>query len=271
MKERIPFRLGLPTMLMALPVNLDAEILPTRGSTDPRIRTALYQPDQIYRLQARIGYALELIFEEGERYAGPASGDLDGIIFGAHQNHLILKPSAPTVATNLIIFTDRRTYRFDYTATDGPPDPDKDDIMYAVTFTYPPREGSDTSRDPARIEAVLDAGSPHIPNTDYAYCGHPALKPVRASDDGTQTRIRFGDRRDWPAVFVRNDDGTESLLNFSVVDGDMIIHRVARHFVLRRGRITGCIVNRGYGGGGERLPSGTVSPQVERKTRGVQP
>ena len=30
-----------------------------------------------------------------------------------------------------------------------------------------------------------------------------------------------------PALFVRNDDGTESLLNFSIDEGDVLIHRVA--------------------------------------------
>jgi len=54
-------------------------------------------------------------------------------------------------------------------------------------------------------------------------------------------------------------------------EGDVILHRVARQFVLRRGRLTGCIVNKGYQGGGERLKSGTVTPDVERTPRGTLP
>jgi type IV secretion system protein VirB9 len=70
-------------------------------------------------------------------------------------------------------------------------------------------------------------------------------------------------------VFVRNEDGSESLLNFSMEAGDMVIHRVAPRFILRRGAVTGCIVNKGYLGSGERLPSGTVAPGVERERREV--
>jgi type IV secretion system protein VirB9 len=50
-----------------------------------------------------------------------------------------------------------------------------------------------------------------------------------------------------------------------------VIHRVARRFVLRRGNLTGCIVNQGYVGGGTRLESGTVAPGVERRVQGGVP
>ncbi|HEY0341204.1 MAG TPA: hypothetical protein VGC34_10390, partial [Steroidobacteraceae bacterium] len=63
----------------------------------------------------------------------------------------------------------------------------------------------------------------------------------------------------------------ESLLNFSMDAGDVVIHRVAQRFVLRRGLLRGCVVNKSFGGGGERLDSGTVSPAVERVTQGVRP
>jgi type IV secretion system protein VirB9 len=74
-----------------------------------------------------------------------------------------------------------------------------------------------------------------------------------------------------PAIFVRNDDGTESLLNFSMEAGDVVIHRVAQRFVLRRGLLRGCIVNNSFDGGGERLDSGTISPAVVRVTKGAHP
>jgi len=53
--------------------------------------------------------------------------------------------------------------------------------------------------------------------------------------------------------------------------GDVIVHRVAKQFVLRRGKLTGCIVNHGFVGGGARLDSGTVAPSVERRVQGGAP
>ena len=85
------------------------------------------------------------------------------------------------------------------------------------------------------------------------------------------TRLTFADGAELPAIFVRNEDGSESLLNFSVDGGDVVVHRLAPKLILRRGRLTGCIVNRGYSGSGTRLESGTVSPHVERESKAPQP
>src|SRR5260370_36351 len=109
----------------------------------------------------------------------------------------------------------------------------------------------------------------YTPGQRYRLYGYETLRPVAASDDGVHTRLTFGAKAELPAIFTRNDDGSESLLNFSVADGDVIVHRVARRFVLRRGRLTGCIVNKGFIGSGERLESGTVAPDVPRERKGV--
>jgi len=60
-------------------------------------------------------------------------------------------------------------------------------------------------------------------------------------------------------------------LNFSMEGRELVIHRLARHFVLRRGKLLGCITNKGFTGSGERLESGTVSPQVHRETKEIGP
>jgi type IV secretion system protein VirB9 len=46
---------------------------------------------------------------------------------------------------------------------------------------------------------------------------------------------------------------------------------VAAKFVLRRGKLQGCIVNKGFSGAGRELQSGTVAPDIERTTRAVPP
>ena len=95
-------------------------------------------------------------------------------------------------------------------------------------------------------------------NIDYWFCGDASLKPTAASDDGMHTRLTFAAKAEQPAIFVLNEDGTESLLNFSMDEGDVIVHRVARRFILRRGNLAGCIVNKGFAGSGDRLKSNTV-------------
>ena len=250
------------TLSISGPVN--AESLPLRGTADSRIRSATYSPDEVYRLYGFVGYAIELIFKDGESFAGNAGGDLEAITFGWHDNHMILKPKAVNVGTNLVVYTNRRAYRFEYSASAKRPDPRTDQVMFAVRFTYPPQYATKPSAGGV-MDRELEIGASGRPkNYDYWFCGSPSIKPVAAFDDGVHTRITFGAKAELPALFVRNDDGTESLLNFSMEDGDVVIHRVAGRFILRRGQLTGCIVNKGFSGGGERLKSGTVAPDVQR-------
>jgi type IV secretion system protein VirB9 len=248
-----------------------AEVVPARGAVDGRIRSTPYDADQVYRIRGFVGYQIDLVFEPGESFVGIGAGDIEGLSYFGQDNHLFLKPKAPKVATNLTVLTNRRHYQFDYVVLTDHPDRDDPDVIYALRFIYPPNTAKAAEDASAkRIDAEL-ASAQRPRNIDYWYCGNPALRPISASDDGVHTRLRFAANADLPALFVRNDDDTESLLNYSMDAGDVIIHRVARRFIVRRGKLTGCVVNQGFVGGGLRLDSGTVTPEVDRRVLGEKP
>lgn len=266
-----------PLLVMALvPVLLQnaaarAETTPAKGSIDTRIRVAAYDSSEVYKLRGLVGYQIDLEFEPGETFVGLGAGDMEGLAFVGQENHLFLKPKVAKVATNLTVLTTRRHYHIDYIALAQRPS--DNDIIYALRFTYAETTAERAAQAAAkRLDSQLDNASSHRPrNIDYWYCGEPVLRPVAASDDGVHTRLTFAVNADLPAIFVRNADDSESLLNFSVDAGDVVVHRVAQRFILRRGNLIGCIVNRGYSGGGKRLESGTVAPDVERRVQGGVP
>jgi type IV secretion system protein VirB9 len=245
---------------LSLPAVLGGEV------PDARIRVLPYSQETIYRLKGYVGYQIDLEFAPGESFIGLGSGDLEGLSFAAQANHLFLKPRVAGFDTNLTVLTDRRSYHFEYIASERRPDPAFGDVVYALRFTYAAPDGADGLE-----RRLTEAPQSRWHNLNYGYCGSPELKPEAAWDDGVQTRLRFGTRRELPAIFVRNDDGTESLINFTMESGEVVVHRVARRFVVRRGYLSGCIVNQAFGGGGERLESGTVAPSVERVTTGARP
>jgi type IV secretion system protein VirB9 len=255
--------------LLTLAVDSNADALPRRGDTDPRIRTAMYNPNEVYRLSGFVGYHVDLEFEPDESFVGISAGDPEALTYSAHDNVLTLRPKAPTAQMNLTVTTTKRRYYFDYTIYSRTPNRFGDEVMYAVRFSYPPAvEGALTPAE--QVERDLAAAlSARGRNFDYWFCGKKAIKPVAASDDGVHTRLTFGARGELPAIFVRNDDGSEALLNFSIDDGDVVIHRVAARFILRRGKLTGCVVNKGFAGGGDRLESGTIAPAVTRERKGA--
>jgi type IV secretion system protein VirB9 len=246
-----------------------AGTLPDRGAADSRIRAAPYVQDEVYRLRGFVGYQIDLEFEAGESFVGLGAGDLESLTFAAQANHLFLKPRAAGIDTNLTVLTNRRTYHFDYSASAHRPDPGLEDIVYVLRFTYPALPASVRDSDAALARALETAGAPR--NLNYWYCGSPELRPIAAADDGLQTRLRFGSLQELPAIFLRNDDGSESLVNFTVDGADVIVHRVSRRLIVRRGNLTGCVVNAAFGGAGGHTSSGTVTPAVERVTRSPRP
>lgn len=245
-----------------------ADWVPAPGRGDPRMRVAPYSADQVYRLYGVVGFQIDIEFGPGEHFVGLAAGDLGGIAFKAEGRHLFLKPRVAHLSTNLTVLTNRHPYEFDYSVSAGPPNPALGPVMYALRFTYPPVPAAAQADVRARqiAKALAQAPAAKPKNYDYWYCGTPSLKPRAVWDDGVSTWIRFGARQALPAIFVANAEGTESLVNFSVSHGDVVVQRVVRRLVLRRGRLAGCIVNRDFNGGGERLKSGTVSPRVKRLT-----
>ncbi len=234
-----PLGLGFVFALAAMPV-LQAETTPSPGLLDARVRTARYQPGQVYRLAGFVGYHIHVEFEPGEQFVGLGAGDIEGLAIQSQGAHLFLKPKAAHVATNLIVMTDRRLYLFEYSAESRRPDPRTDAVVYSLSFDYVlPVTRTIANKSVPELVPVK--------NFDYGYCGPRSLKPESVYDDGLKLHVRFPRRADWPAVFARNDDGTESLVNFTVEKDELIVHRVVAKFVLRRGRSVGCLINRSFG------------------------
>ena len=268
-------RQGVPGMFLAVACVLlsvvaaphaRADWVPAPGRGDPKIRIAPYSRNRVYRLYGYVGYQIDIEFAPGERFKGLAAGDIEGIAFKADGRHLFLKPRVPRLRTNLTVLTNRRSYEFDYSVSPRTPDSAVHQVIYALRFTYPQPPMAEVQHVKQRIAVDLARGPLVRPNYDYWYCGSPNLKPEAVWDNGVQTWIRFGARQALPAIFVLGADGSESLVNFSVHRGDMVVQRVVRRLVLRRGKLKGCIVNEAFRGAGERLRSGTASPRVERLT-----
>lgn len=241
---------------------------------DVRLRAVLYDSNEVYRLPAYAGYETDIEFEDGEHFVGLGAGDLEGLSFSAQRNHLFIKPRATDVNTNITVLTDRRVYHFDYVAVAHAPDATHADVLYALRFLYPaPPRVASASPDPAsgkaRVESLLSSPATQRPrNEDYWYCGARELQPLAAWDDGVQTHLRFSRRQDMPALFLKNPDGSESLLNFHIDHDEVVVHRVAQRLILRRGALSGCVVNRAYGRAMGIAHGDTISPGVRRELRG---
>jgi len=252
-----------------------AELTPTKGLTDSRVRIVPYDEEQVIKLKGFVGYQIHFQFAEGETFVNLAAGDNKALDVGYEANHLVLKPLAEKVATNITVITTRHVYQFDYSASAERPDPARGDVIYSLRFIYPQEEAKraadalEAQRANERLSNT-DKSAARTLNANYWGCGADAIRPVYAVDDGVQTRLRFSAHAEFPTLYVKNDDESESLVNFTVENDEVIVHRVARSFILRRGKLVSCLQNRAFDGGGERLNSETLVPGVERITKGVK-
>lgn len=243
-----------------------AEVVPRSGDGDARLRSLTYDPKQVIRLQGYVGYQIDLEFAPGEHFVNLAAGDTAAIDVGAIEHHLMIKPRAPLTGTNITIFTNRRVYHLQYRATRSAPNAATEEVIYAVRFIYPQDtvESATANAFGTEFEHSVYA---RPRNLRYDYCGPRTLRPVSVYDDGVQTHLTFPPRADIPAIFVSDAAGAESLANFHVESESVVVHQIAPRFVLRRGRLVACLVNRGFDGGGAALDTRTLAPGVVRKVR----
>lgn len=160
-------------------------------------------------------------------------GDADG---GAQVRvHILVKPFAPGLVTNMVVTTDRRTYHLALESTDRT-------AMAAISWTYPADRLLALQRQNQRAEQarpVADAVALTNLRFSYAITGDtPPWRPLRAWDDGNKVYIEFPDRLDQgeaPPLFVVGALGQSQLVNYRVSGNHYIVDRLFGAAELRLG------------------------------------
>ena len=214
-----------------------------RDPTDPRIRIIRYDPNEVFRLVGTLGYAISIEFDRNEKIENVSIGDSQAwqVTPNRHANLLFVKPMRRDAATDMAVYTNLRRYMFDL---DVGPDQNPHDprIVFGVRFDYPEPAIAVVSKDtgPATLKMPADV------NHAYSYQGSARNLPTRVFDDGHSTYFTFSEQADYPAIFVVDPDDQESVANVSSRDGYLVVDRIARAFVLRRGQEVTKIVNDGF-------------------------
>lgn len=217
---------------------------PRREDYRGAIQSYAYVEGAIYRLVAAPGHVSEIALEPGEALLAVAAGDtarwtVGDTVSGAGETqriHIMIKPLAAALDTNLIITTDRRVYHLALTSTAAT-------AMAAIRWTYPEdallaiKRGASSGREPAMTRAGgIDPGSF---NFGYRIRGDRApWRPLRAFDDGRQTFIEFSPslaQNEAPPLFVTGSGGEPELVNYRVSGRFYIVDRLFERAELRHG------------------------------------
>lgn len=105
-------------------------------TTDNRIKTYIYNPNEVYLLVLHFGYQSHLEFAKGEEIQTISLGDSYAWKITPLANRLFIKPLEKNMRTNMTIITNKRTYQFDIVSQELEMGEEKD-LVYVIRFYYP--------------------------------------------------------------------------------------------------------------------------------------
>lgn len=262
---------------LAVAGTVQAEVVPQGGAADVRVKAVNYNKTDVVRVVGHYGFVTHIELGAGETVKSVAMGDSLAWEVAPTDNHLFVKPREANAVTNMTVVTApaNRVYNFVLTAhqSRNGAKPRPNDMFFGVSFRYPEEErrAREAAKEKARAETEL-ASTPVIGrNFNYWACGSAAVAPNKAMDDGRFTYLKFSANRDMPAIFEELDDGREALINTSVNGDWIVVQRVVKRLILRRGPNVACVENRSFDPNGISTPSGTVNGAVQREIRDPRP
>jgi type IV secretion system protein VirB9 len=231
-------RLSALAATLALLAGPALAVVPQPGPGDPRIHVVEYDPEAVVELRVALGYQLSVEFDPSEKIENVAIGDSLGwqVTPNRRANLLFLKPMSQRPPTNMTVVTNLRRYNFELSLR---PRSAARAAPFSVRFLYA-----------APVVAYIAPPPPPPPpverNTAYSYDGSAKTLPVKVFDDGQDTYFTFRAEEDLPAIFAVDPDGGEAVVNTRQRDGYVVVDRLARGFVLRRGSEITRIYNDGF-------------------------
>lgn len=109
----------------------------TSITTDNRIKTYIYNPNEVYLLVLHFGFQSHIEFAKEEEIQTISLGDAYAWSISPLGNRLFIKPLEKNIRTNMTIITNKRTYQFDIVSKELGLEEDEKDLVYVVRFYYP--------------------------------------------------------------------------------------------------------------------------------------
>ncbi len=259
----VPEPLPLPGQLKAAPTKEKPKrVLPPKARVDAANRAAALEPARdgyvnavqvypftegaLYRLYTAPEKVSDIALQPGEKLTAVSAGDTVRWIVGdtasgsgdTAQVHILVKPTAAGLRTNLVITTNRRVYHLELESTDH-------SYMAALSWRYPQdqlialRARNEQASETA-VQAVDMGLSLDQLRFRYEITGDdPPWRPFRAFDDTHKVYIEFPERLDQseaPPLFIVGAQGDAELVNYRVRGRYYIVDRLFGAAELRLGR-----------------------------------
>lgn len=227
--NRAPLTLLVGLLSQFLSPLTHAEDMGSASVLDKRVQTAVYTPDNVWRIQAMVGRGSLIQFPPGETVNDDdgliTSGDPKAWELGVNKagSKIVIKPADDKDPdTNLIISTNKHTYLIELKLVKK-----ITDMTYALRFVLP-KLPKPVSRPDEPVNPC--AG---LENRSWQSRGNRDLAPSEVWDNGTFTCFRFATNKPRPVLYQVLPDGTETLANTRNEQNVLVAHGVSTLYRLR--------------------------------------
>lgn len=209
-----------------IPQILLAETIPVGSKLDTRVREVKFVDGQVYVVRTALTRSTVVEFERGEKIVSIVAGDTSSFQFESVPGDRVfaIKPTAKNVATNVTVYTNRRSYYLHLKEGRNP--------FFVVRFLYPESK---------KKKSLIGSGQ-IVTNTNYGVSERNEITPQRIWDDGKFTYFKFDPAKPVPSIF-KVTLGFERSVNSQMLEGRIVrVSGVSRQWALRLGAQEVCAV-----------------------------
>lgn len=179
--------------------------------TDSRIKTLVYNPNEVFTITTHYGYQSNIEFGLKESIETVSVGDRVAWQIIPAGRRLFIRAQEENAHTNMTVVTNLRAYQFDLRSSSADAVFGSEELTYVVRFFYPgesaamspamtpvqappstplPAASTPTNLAPMpTMASAPGAGSPY--NYRYTFSGPNGSAPVKIYDDGRRTYFKF--------------------------------------------------------------------------------
>ncbi|PZP86283.1 MAG: hypothetical protein DI582_03495 [Azospirillum brasilense] len=221
--------------------------------TDSRIKTFVYNPNEVFTITTHYGYQSNVEFGEKETIETVSVGDRVAWQIIPAGRRLFIRAQEENARTNMTVVTNIRAYQFDLMSSSADAVFGSEELVYVVRFYYPkenagmipaiyaaPPVAMAPTVQQAPIMPVSTGSMPMAApaatsayNYRYTFSGPSNAAPVKIYDDGRSTFFKFRGNTN-PKFAVISSQGEELPVTASAVEpGVYRVDAIAPRFSLR--------------------------------------
>lgn len=215
--------------------------------SDSRIKTLVYNPNEVFRIVTNYGFQSNIEFGHNEHIETISIGDQEGWQVIPSDTHLFIRALTEVAHTNMTVITNKRTYQFDLFARSMSDIPDEE-LAYVIRFYYP-EDNFDNRTNPSSPVGGEAASFPSQPsagqqyNYNYTLSGPQSIAPIRVYDDGRRTYFQFASAGFRPQIFSVTPTGTEAPVTGEIQNDIIAIDAVGTNFTIKSDGQVVCVFN----------------------------